>query len=63
MATYIVAKERLVATIRAAIGSVVDLQLGAEVAKRQCVRQLGGLGEPAEDTGEKSILKVRRFAW
>jgi hypothetical protein len=43
MATYIVAKVRLVATIRAAVGPVVDLQLGAEVAKRQCVRPLGGV--------------------
>jgi hypothetical protein len=51
--TYIVAKARLVATIRAAIGPVVDLQLGAEASKRQCVRTLGVAGEHAEDTGEK----------
>jgi hypothetical protein len=51
--TYIVAKARLVTTIRAAIGPVVDLQLGEEASKRQCIRKLGLAGEHAEDAGEK----------
>jgi hypothetical protein len=51
--TYIVTKARLVATIRAATRPVVDLQLGAEASKRQCIRTLGVAGEHAEDTGEK----------
>ena len=51
--TYIIAKARLVGTIRAAVGHAVDLLLGAEASKRQCVRPLGAVGEQAEDTGEK----------
>jgi hypothetical protein len=42
-----------VATIRAAAGPVVDLQLGGEASKRQCVRQPGMGGERSVDTGEK----------
>jgi hypothetical protein len=51
--TNIIAKARLVGTIRAAVGYAVDLLLGAEASKTQCVRPLGAVGEQAEDTGEK----------
>jgi hypothetical protein len=51
--TYVLAKARLMATIRAAAGPEVDLQLGGEASKRQCVRQPGMAGERSEDTGEK----------
>jgi hypothetical protein len=49
----IIAKARLVGTIRVAVGHAVDLLLGAEASKRQCVRPLGAVGEQAEDTVEK----------
>jgi hypothetical protein len=59
MTTYIVAKARLVTTIRASVGPAVDLQFGPGGSKRQCVRLPGYVGELAEDVGDKTKVTSR----
>ena len=51
---YLVAKPRLLAAIRAAIPLGQTSGSDAESAKRPCIRQLVGVGEQAEDSGERA---------
>ena len=51
---YLVAKSRLLAAIRAAVPLGQDSGPDVECAKRPCIRQLVGVGEQAEDSGERA---------
>ena len=51
---YLVAKPRLLVAIRAAIPLGQASGPDAECAKRPCIRQLVGVGEQAEDSGERA---------
>ena len=51
---YLVAKPRLLAAIRAAVPLGQGSEPDGEFAKRPCIRQLVGVGEQAEDPGERA---------